>query len=56
MRICEGIYTLPKYLDEKVAHVQLRRLNAELSVLTEEQATYIGIKRSGLYKPEYYRY
>ena len=51
-----GVYTLPKHLDEKVARLQLKKLNAQLSVLTEEQANYIGVKKEGPYKPEHYRY
>ncbi|MDB5766829.1 MAG: acyH [Collimonas fungivorans] len=51
-----GVYTLPKHLDEKVARLQLKKLNAKLSVLTEEQAAYIGVKQTGPYKPEHYRY
>jgi adenosylhomocysteinase len=51
-----GVYVLPKHLDEKVARLQLKKLNAQLSVLTEEQAAYIGVKQEGPYKPEHYRY
>lgn len=51
-----GVYTLPKHLDEKVARLQLKTLNAELTELTEEQADYIGVKVEGPYKPEHYRY
>jgi len=51
-----GVYTLPKHLDEKVARLQLKTLNAQLSELTEEQANYIGVAKSGPYKPEHYRY
>ena len=51
-----GVYTLPKHLDEKVARLQLKTLNAQLSELSEEQADYIGVKVSGPYKPEQYRY
>jgi adenosylhomocysteinase len=51
-----GVYTLPKHLDEKVARLQLKTLNAQLTVLTEEQADYIGVKQQGPYKPEHYRY
>jgi adenosylhomocysteinase len=51
-----GVYTLPKHLDEKVARLQLKTLNAQLSVLTDEQANYIGVAKSGPYKPEHYRY
>jgi adenosylhomocysteinase len=51
-----GVYTLPKHLDEKVARLQLQKLNAQLTELTEEQAAYIGVKQDGPYKPEQYRY
>src|SRR3984893_15032231 len=51
-----GVYVLPKHLDEKVARLQLRKLNVELSVLTESQARYIGVDKSGPYKPDHYRY
>lgn len=51
-----GVYTLPKHLDEKVARLQLKKLNAELSVLREDQASYIGVPVAGPYKPETYRY
>jgi adenosylhomocysteinase len=51
-----GVYTLPKHLDEKVARLQLKKLNAQLSELTDEQATYIGVQKTGPYKAEHYRY
>ncbi len=51
-----GVYTLAKHLDEKVARLQLRKLNAELTELTQEQADYIGVTKEGPYKPEHYRY
>ncbi len=51
-----GVYTLPKHLDEKVARLQLKKLNAQLTELTEQQAAYIGVSKSGPYKPEHYRY
>jgi adenosylhomocysteinase len=51
-----GVYVLPKHLDEKVARLQLRKLNAQLTELTEEQAAYINVKKEGPYKPEHYRY
>ncbi len=50
------VYTLPKELDEEVARLHLGRLGAKLTTLTQEQADYLGIKVSGPYKPEYYRY
>ena len=51
-----GVYVLPKHLDEKVARLQLAKLNAELTTLTETQAKYIGVDKSGPYKPDHYRY
>ncbi|MDD2852451.1 MAG: adenosylhomocysteinase [Desulfuromonadaceae bacterium] len=51
-----GVYVLPKHLDEKVARLQLKKLNAVLSVLTDEQAAYIGVPKEGPYKAEMYRY
>lgn len=51
-----GVYTLPKHLDEKVARLQLKKLNAQLTTLTTEQADYIGVAQVGPYKPEHYRY
>jgi adenosylhomocysteinase len=51
-----GVYTLPKKLDEKVARLQLRKLNAQLTELTEEQAAYITVSKEGPYKPDHYRY
>lgn len=51
-----GVYTLPKHLDEKVALLQLKKLNAQLTQLTDEQAAYIGVKKEGPYKPDHYRY
>jgi adenosylhomocysteinase len=51
-----GVYVLPKHLDEKVARLQLKKLNAQLSELTAEQAAYIGVPKEGPYKAEHYRY
>ena len=51
-----GVYILPKILDEKVARLQLTNLNAQLSVLTDEQAAYIGVPKEGPYKSENFRY
>jgi adenosylhomocysteinase len=50
------VYVLPKHLDEKVARLQLAKLNAKLSQLTEEQAAYIGVQKSGPFKADTYRY
>jgi adenosylhomocysteinase len=51
-----GVYVLPKHLDEKVARLQLKKLNAELTELTDTQARYIGVDKAGPYKAEHYRY
>ncbi len=51
-----GVYTLPKHLDEKVARLQLKKLNVQLTTLTREQADYIGVPVDGPYKTEHYRY
>ena len=51
-----GVYTLPKHLDEKVAVLQLRKLNAVLSTLTDVQAAYINVPKEGPYKSDHYRY
>jgi adenosylhomocysteinase len=51
-----GVYVLPKHLDEKVARLQLKKLNATLTELSDEQANYIGVDRAGPYKAEHYRY
>ncbi len=51
-----GVYVLPKQLDEKVARLQLKKLAASLTELTDAQARYIGVDKSGPYKPEPYRY
>ena len=50
------VYVLPKHLDEKVARLQLKTLNAQLTELTDEQARYIGVSSQGPYKPDSYRY
>jgi len=51
-----GVHVLPKHLDEKVARLQLRKLGAQLTELTDSQARYIGVERAGPYKSEHYRY
>ena len=51
-----GVYTLPKHLDEKVARLQLKKLNSQLSVLRPDQAAYIGVPIEGPYKADHYRY
>jgi len=50
------VYMLPKHLDEKVARLHLAKIGVELTELREDQASYIGVKVEGPYKPEYYRY
>ena len=50
------VYVLPKHLDEKVARLQLKTLNAQLSELTTEQAAYIGVPKTGPFKGDTYRY
>ncbi len=50
------VYTLPKTLDEKVARLHLKKIGVELDTLSDEQAKYIGVKKEGPFKPEYYRY
>jgi adenosylhomocysteinase len=51
-----GVYVLPKFLDEKVSRLQLSKLGAELTVLNQKQADYIGVKQTGPYKNNSYRY
>jgi len=51
-----GVYVLPKHLDEKVARLQLKKLNAVLTELTDQQAGYIGVSKQGPYKADHYRY
>ena len=50
------VYVLPKQLDEKVARLQLSKLGAMLTELSDEQAEYIGVAKTGPYKPDTYRY
>ena len=50
------VYMLPKHLDEKVAFLHLAKIGVELTELREDQASYIGVKPEGPFKPEYYRY
>jgi adenosylhomocysteinase len=50
------VYVLPKHLDEKVARLHLAKLGAQLTELSEEQASYIGVSTTGPFKPEHYRY
>jgi adenosylhomocysteinase len=51
-----SVYVLPKHLDEKVARLQLSKLGAQLTELTDAQAKYIGVKKQGPYKADQYRY
>ncbi len=51
-----GVYTLPKYLDEKVARLHLDALGVRLTELTKAQASYLGVPVEGPYKPDHYRY
>ena len=51
-----GVYVLPKHLDEKVARLQLSKLGAKLTDLSDKQARYIGVERTGPYKGDSYRY
>jgi adenosylhomocysteinase len=51
-----GVYVLPKHLDEKVARLQLSKLGAMLTLLSDRQARYIGVETEGPYKPDTYRY
>jgi adenosylhomocysteinase len=51
-----GVYVLPKHLDEKVARLQLSKLGAMLTPLSDKQARYIGVDVKGPYKPDTYRY
>ena len=51
-----GVYMLPKELDEEVARLHLDHLGVTLTELSDEQADYIGVSKSGPYKPDHYRY
>ncbi|MCL4161317.1 UNVERIFIED_CONTAM: hypothetical protein GTU68_009487 [Idotea baltica] len=50
------VYVLPKHLDEKVAALHLEKLGVKLTTLTDDQANYIGVKSTGPFKPDHYRY
>ena len=50
------VYTLPKHLDEKVAMLHLNKVGAKLTKLSDNQAEYIGVNKSGPFKNEKYRY
>ena len=51
-----GVYMLPKYLDEEVARLHLKKLGAKLTELSQDQADYIGVPKQGPYKADHYRY
>jgi adenosylhomocysteinase len=51
-----GVYILPKALDEKVARLQLAKLGAMLTEMTDAQAQYVGLPKNGPYKSDHYRY
>lgn len=51
-----GVYVLPKVLDEKVARLHLAKLGVQLTEMTDEQSKYLGLSKSGPFKPEHYRY
>jgi len=50
------VYNLPKHLDEKVARLHLAAVQAELTILSKDQADYIGVDVNGPYKKDSYRY
>jgi adenosylhomocysteinase len=50
------VYTLPKHLDEKVAHLHLKKIGVEIDTLSAEQAKYIGVPVAGPFKSDMYRY
>ncbi|MEO8248149.1 MAG: adenosylhomocysteinase, partial [Burkholderiales bacterium] len=50
------VYVLPKHLDEKVARLHLKKVNAHLTELTDSQAAYLGVSKMGPYKADNYRY
>jgi adenosylhomocysteinase len=51
-----GVYRLPKHLDEKVASLHLGKVGAKLTQLSDKQSKYLGLDKSGPYKPDHYRY
>jgi adenosylhomocysteinase len=50
------VYVLPKHLDEKVAMLHLQKIGAHLEQLSDQQAEYLGVPKTGPYKPDHYRY
>jgi len=51
-----GVYTLPKKLDEEVARLHLAKLGVTLTALSDKQSKYLGLNKTGPFKPETYRY
>ena len=51
-----GVYRLPKKLDEEVARLHLEQIGVKLTILSDEQAKYLGVPKEGPYKPDHYRY
>jgi adenosylhomocysteinase len=51
-----GVYRLSKKLDEEVARLHLEQIGVKLTILSDEQADYLGIAKEGPYKPDHYRY
>ena len=51
-----GVYRLPKHLDEEVARLHLEKIGVKLTTLSDDQAQYIGVEKTGPYKQEHYRY
>jgi adenosylhomocysteinase len=51
-----GVHVLPKFLDEEVARLHLEKVGVKLDVLSNKQAKYLGIKKTGPFKPDHYRY
>ena len=52
----QQVYTLPKFLDEKVASLHLDKIGVKLTKLSDKQADYLGLPSQGPYKPDHYRY
>jgi adenosylhomocysteinase len=51
-----AVYRLPKELDEKVASLHLKKIGVKLTVLSDKQSQYLGMEKTGPFKPEHYRY
>ena len=56
MNLSVDLYKIPKKLDEEVARIHLKHLNADLTQLTKEQSDYIGVSPSGPFKKDSYKY